>query len=96
LPARASCHQCLAFTCPHFGNPAVVKHHAANQLHIEMTHSEHALACFAHDCKCLRQQHIEIGSFPDALPELFGLSTQLSIAQRRNRRFQRIDRRHGL
>jgi hypothetical protein len=39
--------QRLAFAGAHFGDRAVVQHHAADQLHVEMAHAEHALGGFA-------------------------------------------------
>ena len=39
--------QRLAFTGLHFGDLALVQHHAADQLDVEMAHVEHAAAGFA-------------------------------------------------
>ena len=36
-----------------------MQHHAADQLHIEMTHAENSLACFTHHCEGLRKDLIE-------------------------------------
>ena len=34
--------QRLSFTSLHFGNGALVQHHATDQLHVEMSHSQNA------------------------------------------------------
>ena len=44
-------HQGLAFTGTHFGDLAVVQHHAADQLHVEVAHPECTLAGLAHNRK---------------------------------------------
>ena len=51
--------QRLAFTGAHLGNLAVMQHHAADQLHIEMAHIEHATCGLTYGRKRLRQQVIE-------------------------------------
>jgi hypothetical protein len=51
--------QGLALAGFHFGNLAVVQHHAANQLHIEMAHVEDSPASFAHHRECFHQDVIE-------------------------------------
>ncbi len=45
---RESRHQGLAFAGLHFGDLALVQHHAADQLHVEVAHVEHAPSGFAH------------------------------------------------
>ncbi len=44
-------HQRLAFTGTHFGDLAVMQHHAADHLHVEVAHAEHALAGLANNGK---------------------------------------------
>ncbi len=51
--------QRLALAGAHLGDLAVVQHHAADQLHIEMAHAESSFRRLAHDRKCLRQEVIE-------------------------------------
>ncbi len=48
--------QGLPFTGLHLGNFAVVQHHAANHLHIEVAHPKHPLTRFAHHRESLGQQ----------------------------------------
>ena len=52
-------HQRLALAGAHLGDLAVVQHHAADQLHVEMAHAERALARFAHHREGFRQQLVE-------------------------------------
>ena len=49
----------LAFAGLHFRDPAAVQHHAADELHVEVAHVEHAPAGFAHDGEGLRQHVVE-------------------------------------
>ena len=51
--------QRLAFAGLHFRNHALVLHHAANQLHVEMTHVEHTAAGLAHHGKSFYQDFIQ-------------------------------------
>ena len=51
--------QRLAFAGLHFGDLAVVQHHAADQLHVVVPHVQHAAAGFADDGERLGQQVVE-------------------------------------
>ena len=51
--------QGLSFAGAHFGNLAMMQNHAADQLHVEVPHSEGSLAGFTHHGKRLRQQRIK-------------------------------------
>ena len=44
-------HQGFPLSCLHFGNLAIVKHHAANQLHVEMAHPQHPPRRLSHHRK---------------------------------------------
>ena len=55
-------HQGFAFARFHLSDLALMQHHAADQLHIEMAHAQHPLAGFAHHRKGLRQDLIEDGA----------------------------------
>ncbi len=52
-------HQRLALAGAHLGDLAVVQHHAADQLHVEVAHAERALARLAHHGEGLGQQLVE-------------------------------------
>jgi hypothetical protein len=88
---RQGTDQRLAFTGAHFGDLAVVQHHAADQLHVEMAHAQHALASFADHRKGFRQQVVERFAIGVALTEFIRLGLQLLVAKALQRRLKRID-----
>ena len=88
-------HQCLAFTGTHLGNFAVMQHHAANQLHIEMTHAQRTLAGFANGGEGFGQQIVQGFTFTVAFLEFVRLGQQLGVAQLFYRRFECVDRQHA-
>ena len=55
---RQGGHQRFALAGAHFGNFAVVQHHAAHQLYIKVAHPQHAAAGFAAHGKGLFQQAV--------------------------------------
>ena len=67
----------LAFAGLHLGDLALVEHGAADQLHVEVPHVEHAAARLADDREGLRQQVVERLAVGEALAELGGLAAQL-------------------
>src|SRR5512133_2793356 len=84
-----------------------MKHNAADELHIEMSHAEGPLRCFPDHGKGLGQKLVEDGLFDaaqlgwvrdalDALPddasEFVGLAPELRIRETADRRFKRVDR----
>ena len=73
-----------------------MQHHAADQLHVEVTHLQHALAGLAADREGLRQQLVERFAARDALAEFTRFGAQLIIRQLLDLRLERIDRRDGL
>jgi len=73
-----------------------VQDHAADQLHVEMAHIEHALGRFAHHGKGLRQQVFQHLALGQPLLQLRGLGAQRIVRQRGNGRLQRVDALHGL
>jgi len=88
---RQSRHQGFALAGTHFCNLALVYHHAADQLDIEMAHLEHPLAGFAAHRKRFRQQVVNFFAIGNALPEGRGLGLQLRIREFFHLRFKRID-----
>ena len=93
---RESCDQGLALAGAHLGNLAAVQHHAADQLHIEVTHAQHALAGLAHHGKGFGLQIIQTGALRKTLAELTRLGLQLRVAQGADLLFKRIDLRNRL
>ena len=83
--------QGLAFAGAHLGDLAVVEHHAADELDIEVAHVQHPLARLARHGEGLRQQIVQLGPVGQALPELVGLATQLGVVQRLDLGLQGID-----
>jgi hypothetical protein len=79
--------QRLALAGAHLGDLAVVQHHAADQLHVEVAHAEHALAGLAHHGEGFGQQVVERLARGHALAEFVGLAAQRSSdsAERRAR-----------
>jgi hypothetical protein len=90
------CHQRLALTGPHLGDLAIVQDHAADQLNIEVTHAERALAGLANDGKSLRQQRIQRFALGHPGLEFSGLAAQRLVGQRADPRLQGVDLAHHL
>ena len=59
--------QRLAFAGLHLGDLAVVQHHAADQLHVEMAQAEHALGGLAHHGEGFGQQVVQRRAVGQAL-----------------------------
>ena len=83
--------QRLAFAGAHFGNFAVVQRHAAEHLHVEVTHLHHALAAFPNHRKRLGQQRVQRFALGNPVFELLGFGAQLLVVQLLERGFERID-----
>ena len=96
----------FAFAGPHFGDLALVQHHAADQLHVEVAHLHGAPAGLADDGEGLGQDLVEGCVFggPDLIgvgdsfelgrdpgPELNGLVAQLLIGELLDLRLEGID-----
>ncbi len=86
-----------------------MQHHAADQLHVEVAHLQHAPAAFAANRKCFRQNLVEnffqrrsffVGVFDsihalvNALAELVGLGPKLLIRELLRLGFERVDALH--
>ena len=84
-------YQGLAFTGAHLGDPALVQHHAADQLHVEMTHAQHPPGNLADRGEGLGQQVVKRGSVRQTLAELGGFGHQLFIGKRLDLCFQCVD-----
>ncbi len=90
----------------HFSDLAVVQHHAADQLHVEVPHIQDAAARLAHHGESLRENLIQDlilnpaalvvvfnvpGSFLDSRPELVRLGAQFGIAEPLHLGFKRAN-----
>ena len=83
--------QRLALARLHLGDLALVQHHAADQLHIEMPLTQGALGRLAHGGKGRNQQIVEAGAISQLLAEVLGTGSQLGIRQALQLGLQRID-----
>ncbi len=92
---RQSGDQRLALAGLHLGDLAVVQHHAADQLHVEMPLTERALAGLPHRGERLRQQFVQGGAVRQPLAEFHRLGGQRRVRQRLHRRLQGVDLRHA-
>ena len=81
----------LAFARAHLCDPALMQAHAADELHIEMAHAEHAARALADDSKGFGQDIVKRLTIREALTELVRVSRQLVVCQSLHLRLQRID-----
>ena len=73
---------------------AAVQHHAADELHVEVPHVQHAAAGLAHDGERLGQQVVERLAVGDPRRNSAVLRAQLLVGERLDRRLERVDLRH--
>ena len=83
----------LAFAGLHLGDGALVQHHAADQLHVEMALAEGALGRLADGGEGRDEQVVDVGAGGDLGAELVGAGAQLVVGQRLQFRLERVDRR---
>ena len=84
-------HQGLALAGAHLGDLAVVQHHAADELHVEVAHAEGAARRLAHHGEGLGQELVEGLAFLEPLAELAGLGPQSLVGERPNLALERVD-----
>jgi hypothetical protein len=75
---------------------AVVEHHAADQLHVEVAHPEARLTHCPADGKRLGQEALQGSAVLQPRPELAGLGRQFRCGQALDVVGQRIDHAHDL
>ena len=86
----------LAFAGLHLGDLAAVQHHAADQLHVEVPHVQHAAAGLADDGERFGQQVVERFAVGDALLRNSAvLSRSCSSRERLDLRLEGVDLRHA-
>ncbi len=90
----------LALAGRHLGDRALVEHHAADQLHVEVPHAHGAPRRLATDRERLGQDVVERLAALDALLELVGLRAKARLVERGHRSLELVDRvddgRHAL
>ncbi len=84
-------HQGLAFAGLHLGDLALMQHHAADQLHVEMALAERALGGLAHGRERRHQDLVERGAIGDPLLQFLGARPQRLVRQLFQLRLERID-----
>ena len=83
--------QGFAFAGTHLGDFAVVQHHTADKLYVEVAHTEYAAGCFAANGKGFDQNVVQSLSVGEALFEFGGFSLEGFVAQRLHFGFKRVD-----
>ena len=84
-------HQRLAFAGLHLGDVALVQHHAADQLDVEMALAERALGGLAHGGEGRNQDVVERLAVGELLAEFGGAGLQRLVGQRGDLGLQRVD-----
>jgi hypothetical protein len=85
----------LALARLHLCDLALVQHHAANELHVEVALAQRALCRLAHGRERRHQQIVERSALLDLAAEVFGAQAQVGVAQFGDLRLQRVDRLHA-
>ena len=88
---RKSGDQRLAFAGLHFRDLALVQHHAADELDVEVALTERSLGSFPHGGEGRHQNVVKRGAFTKLLFEFVGASAQFLVGKLLQFRFQRID-----
>ena len=83
--------QRLAFAGLHLGDLALVQHHAADELHVEMALAERALAGLAHGGESRDQNVVERRAVGELFLELFGARAQRLVGELLELLLQRVD-----
>ena len=86
--------QRLAFAGPHLGDRALVQHHAADELDVEVTLAERPLGGLADRGEGRDQNVVEGLAGRELGPELLGSGAQLVVRELLELGLQRVDRRH--
>ena len=81
----------LAFAGLHLGDGAAVEHRAADELHVEVPHVQHAPARLAHDGKRLWHEVVQRLALRQPLAELVRLGAKLLVRKRLDRRLERVN-----
>ena len=80
----------------HLGDPALVEHHAADQLDVEVAHADRALGGLADARERLGQEVVEILALVEALAELLRLGAERVVGERGDLVLEGVDLVHAL
>jgi hypothetical protein len=83
--------QRLAFAGTHLGDLAVVQHHAADELHVEVPETKRSARSLAYHCECLRQQVVHGLAGGELVAELTRLVGKIRVGQGLQGRLERVD-----
>ena len=83
--------QRLAFAGLHLGDAALVQHHAADELDVEMALAERALGRLAHGREGRDEDVVEGLAGGELGPELVGAGAQLLVGERCDLGLERVD-----
>ena len=83
--------QRLALAGAHFSDLAIIQHHTADHLHIEVTHAKHSRRGLTHNSESFRQQVVQRFALLEPVAEFLSLRLQLIIGELLQLRFQLID-----
>ena len=87
--------QCLTLARLHLRDLALVQHHAADELNVEVALAERALGRLTHGCECGNEQVVKRRALLDLAAEILRARPQLRVAQSRDLGLERIDRLHA-
>ena len=85
-------HERLALAGGHLRDLALVQHHAAHELHVEVAHPDGAPRRLAARGEGLGQERLELVRVGEPLSQLVGHAAQLDVGQRLHRGLEGIDR----
>ena len=72
----------LALTGLHLGDLAAVQHDAADELHVEVPHAQHAPSGLAHHCEGVDQQVVERGSLVVLRAQIRRTAAEIAVGER--------------
>jgi len=93
---RRGCNEGFALACAHLRDAPLVEADAADQLHVEVPHAEHAARGLAHDGERLGEDFLHRLPLFELLAEFSRVARQLVIREVHHRGLKRVDLLHDL